>query len=179
MKKIEFQFQNQDIFPHQLRERSWFPIKQLILFMFFFVSAISFCFKYFYSFSFKTNFASQAEHQREQAHVIPLWVSLKGQKGPQLAKVSVFIHLGSKELQKYFEKQIYTSVQKNEVIKPKEFQKYFEKQKLEKQLVFLLSGQPISILSNREFQNQLQNQLNIFLTDRIINNLNIKTEMLN
>ena len=179
MNKTEFQFQNQDIFPQKPRERPFFPIKQLMLFMCFFISAASFCFKYFYRFSFKANFTSQAELQKEQAHVVPLWVSLRGQKGPQLAKVSVFIHLGSKEFQEYFEKRNYTSVRKNEVIHPKEFQEYFEKQNLEKQLLFLLSGQPISILSSREFQNQLQKQLNIFLTDRIINNLNIKTEMLN
>ena len=90
-------------------------------------------------------------------HVFPLLVNLKGQKGPQLAKVYVYITAGYGN-----EKDL-----------------LFDNKKLEKQLLFLLSGQSVKNLKREYFYSQIQSQLNAFLNDNLINQIRIQTEILN
>lgn len=93
-----------------------------------------------------------------ESHTLPLLVSLKGRDGPRLAKVSVSVYLDSQNLKEDFGEEI-----KN----------------LENQLLFLLSGRPITRLSSKDFQDQIQKQLNLFLSRQMIQDLNIETELLN
>ncbi|MCY4322008.1 MAG: hypothetical protein OXC37_06385, partial [Bdellovibrionaceae bacterium] len=51
--------------------------------------------------------------------------------------------------------------------------------KLEKQLLFLLSGQSIQNLKQDQFYNQIQSQLNTLLSDSLVDQIKIKTEILN
>ena len=105
----------------------------------------------------KSKKLSSKENEKE-SHTLPLLISLKGQDGPKLAKVFVSIYLDSESFKKENGKEI---------------------ENLENQLRFLLSGQSITHLSSQEFQNQIQNQLNLFLSHQMIQDLNIKTELLN
>ncbi|MBC6415741.1 MAG: hypothetical protein GDA46_05040 [Bdellovibrionales bacterium] len=159
MGQFRLQFHNQDSFYSPFKRRSFFSIKKLSLFLFFFLSVVFFSVKFVYFLPVtKLSLKVPPKSQEVEDHIVPLWVNLKGQEGPQIAKVFVFMSLNSKEGLS---------------------QESFEKHKLENKLLFLLSGQSVSSLNHKEFQNQIQNQLNIFLTDQIINELKIQTEILN
>ena len=104
--------------------------------------------------------SSKAKESAKERHTLPLFINLKGEDGPQLARVSVSIYLDSQKLKTSFRKEV-----------------AFED--LESQLLFLLSGQSITHLSDKDFQGQIQAQLNLFLSHQMIQDLNIETELLN
>ena len=98
----------------------------------------------------------QTSHTKED-HIVPLLLNLKSQQGPRLARVQVSISLSPS---------------------PKTFV-FSQPEDLEKQLLFLLSGQPLQELTKKTFQNRIQNQLNTFLSGAFIQDLNINMEVLN
>ena len=95
--------------------------------------------------------------ESKKDHVVPLLLNLKSQQGPRLARVQVFISLSP-------------APNSAQVSNPKD---------LEKQLLFLLSGQPLQELTKKTFQNRIQNQLNAFLSGAFIKDLDINMEVLN
>ena len=99
------------------------------------------------------------ESQTESDYALPLLVNLKGEKGPQLARIHVHIHLKEDSLKKEFLSQ----------------------DKLEKHLLFILSGQSIKTLHKKRvyFEEQIRAHLNGFLTKRLIHGVYIQTEILN
>lgn len=179
MEKDHFQFENSFFVP---KPRSVKSVKKLFLISFLFLSCSFFGLKFYHQFLFTYDFSSfqkfsfqtalmeqfrtqkkkvqklSSKERKGEGHTLPLLVSLKGEEGPRLARVFVSIYLDSQNLKNPFEKEI---------------------ENLESQLLFLLSGQSITHLSNRSFQDQIQNQLNIFLSHQMIQDLNIETELLN
>ena len=109
---------------------------------------------------FNSKPAFKAEKNLIKAHVVPLLVNLKGEEGPQLARINVYITPNGHSFKKEFLSQ---------------------NNKLEKHLLFVLSGQPIANLSKRKthFEKQIQSQLNTFSTKNLINKVHIQTKMLN
>ena len=96
----------------------------------------------------------------KEAHVFPLLVNLKGEEGPFLAKVHVYITLSEDSPEKKL---------------------LSHNNRLEKQLLFILSGQSVKSLSRKKdhFEREIRSQLNSFLTNSFINGVYIQTEMLN
>ena len=92
------------------------------------------------------------------SHIYPLLVNLKGQEGPQLAKVYVYITADKDQGKK---------------------KKLLKNQRLERKLLFLLSGQSVKNLNREQFHSQIQSQLNAFLSGNLIHKIQIQTEMLN
>ena len=180
MKKDCSQFENPLFIPQPRPIKS---VKKLFIISFIFLSFSFFGFKFYYQlltkyefstyfeiFSFRNIIAQKkkfhkkhiqkfnSKDQKQESHTLPLLVSLKGNDGPRLARVFVSIYLDSQDLKKPFGKEF---------------------ENLENQLLFLLSGQSITHLNNKDFQDQIQNQLNLFLSPQMIQNLNIETELLN
>ena len=108
----------------------------------------------------ETTYTLSSKESAEERHTLPLFINLKGEDGPQLARVSVSIYLDSQKLKTSSGKKV-----------------AFED--LESQLLFLLSGQSITHLRDKDFQGQIQAQLNLFLSHQMIQDLNIETELLN
>ncbi|MDE0092874.1 MAG: hypothetical protein OXN83_06285 [Oligoflexia bacterium] len=165
MKNLKFVFQNHDSLSKPVRSKlfSSQKITRLIFISSLFVSFSFFILKSFQSFRVKNQFSffnqiSLAEQELNFSHIFPLLVNLKGQNGPQLARVYVYITLTDDENAR---------------------ESLFEDHTLEKQLLFLLSGQSVKSLKKKQFQNQIQSQLNAFLSDSLINRIQIQTEMLN
>ena len=161
MQKGNFQFENQIFVPKSRPDK---PVTKLFILTSFFLSLGFVGFKNYGLFSsFYQNLSTQAVKTQKplskaESRTLPLLVSLKGQDGPRLARVFVSIYLDSQNVKKPFDKEI---------------------ENLENQLLFLLSGQSITYLSDKSFQDQIQNQLNLFLSHQMIQDLNIKTELLN
>ena len=179
MEKDNSQFENLYFIPKPRPVKS---VKKLFIISSLFLSFSFFGLKFYYQFLSTYDFSSfqkfsfqnilteqfrtqknrvqklSSKERKEESHTLPLLVSLKGQEGPRLARVSVSIYLDSQNLKKPFGKEI---------------------ENLEGQLLFLLSGQSITHLSNKDFQDQIQNQLNLFLSHQMIQDLNIETELLN
>ena len=154
----DFKFKNSGFFSKPIKRTQ--NSSKLIFISSLFVLTGFFSLNLFHLFSTKNK--SQTVVQKSLAdlqfsHVFPLLVNLKGQKGPQLAKV--YVHISTED-----------ENQKNLLRQNK---------KLEKQLLFLLSGQPVKSLKQEYFYSQIQSQLNAFLSGNLINQIHIKTEMLN
>ena len=155
----DFKFKNPAIFS-KTKKRGRSDSLKLVLISSLFVCVSFFSLKLFQLFSL--NSKNEVYVQRNIDHfqpsrTVPLLINLKGQKGPQLAKVFVYIT--------------------TEEEKQKDL--LYENKKLEKQLIFLLSGQPIKNLKKEDFYNQIQSQLNAFLSENLINEIYIQTELLN
>lgn len=101
-----------------------------------------------------------AQKPLQDSHVFPLLVNLKGDKGPQLARIHVYVTLSEGTHKKEFLPQ---------------------DSELEKQLLFILSGQSFKMLKKKKdyFEDQIRSQLNAFLTQKPVNGVYIKTEILN
>jgi len=163
MKKNQLQFE-----PVFFKTRANKSLKKLFITSFLCLTFSFFSFKWYYQSHYyqshynlfeKFNKSPKKAIQKlssQKGHNLPLLVSLKGNEGPLLARVIVSLYLDPEK---------------------KTFDKEFES--LKKQLLFLLSGQSIAQLNNKDFQDQIQNQLNFFLSPQVIQNLNIKTELLN
>lgn len=169
MSKDRFSFQNQEIFQsckerrYSLSEKS---IKRLIIFSSF---SVFFIFSALKSWQWIEGEISSFLSSRKPAslnkfgseiHVFPLLVNLKGEQGPQLARV--YVHIGLIENSK-----------------GKQF--LYQNSQIEKQILFLLSGQPAVALNTEKdrFEKQIRFQLNAFLSKNFINRVHIQTEMLN
>ena len=168
MDRDNFKFQNTEYCagrrPEPLSESK---IKKLLLISSLTVSLSFLVFKIFPTFSFKKSFSffkinapQVTETADEHDYVLPLLVNLKGEEGPQLAKIHVYITLGKNSSEKEF-------------LSPDN--------KLEKHLLFVLSGQSVKILKRKKdhLEKQIRSQLNAFLTDNFVHGVRIQTEMLN
>jgi len=145
------------------KERTSKSLKKFFIISFVCIGLSFFSFKWAYyhkkDFFKKLNYKITAPAQKvssKPSRTLPLLISLKEDEGPRLARVFVSISLNSTE---------------------KPIDKDFEN--LKSQLLFLLSGQSLAMLSDKSFQDQIQNQLNLFLSDLMIENLNIETKLLN
>ena len=155
----DFKFKNPAIFSKS-KKREGQALSKLVLIssLFVFISFFSLKLSYFFSLKRQTEVYTQRSIDHfSSSRTVPLLVNLKGQKGPQLAKVFVYIT--------------------TEEEKQKDL--LYENKKLEKQLLFLLSGQPIKNLKREDFYTQIQSQLNAFLSENLINQIYIQTELLN
>ena len=164
MKSLKFRFQNPAFFSKPIR-REFFSSQKIAQIIFIssgavFISFFSLKLFQFFSVKNKLSFSVQksVEKSVQPSHIFPLVVNLKGQEGPQLAKVYVYINVIGDENKKDIQ---------------------IENHKLEKQLLFLLSGQSIKNLNKEQFYRQIQSQLNAFLSDSLINKVRIQTEILN
>ena len=163
MRNLKFKFQNSALFSKPVRKESVYSQKtaQLIFVSSLVVFISFFSLKFIQSFSIKNKFSFSVQKSLgkpvEPSHIFPLLVNLKGQEGPQLAKVYVHVTVDDKN-------------KKNVLLKNR---------KLEKQLLFLLSGQSVKNLKKEQFYSQIQSQLNAFLSDSLINEVRIQTEALN
>ena len=169
MRQISFQFQNQECCPGFQRKEplSSEAIKKLIVVSSFTVFSILLILKILWSLNFNKTFSSwifkknsSIQTAFKEAHVFPLLVNLKGEEGPQLARVYVYITLGENSVEREFLSQ---------------------DSQLEKHLLFILTGQSTQTLSDKKeyFEKQIRSQLNAFLTENFINGVRIQTEMLN
>ena len=167
MDKLHFKFQNQECCSSSKRKEH-LSVKDIRVFLSF---SFSFVILGFFTSQIlwlsKTNkkiFNSQPSFKTEthfkEAHVIPLLVNLRGKEGPQLVRVNVYITLKESSFEK---------------------ESLFQNNKLEKHLLFALSGQPLAHLSQRktQFEKQIQSQLNTFLAKNLINRVHIQTKKLN
>lgn len=164
MTKIKLSFQNSSDLSKSVRSEllSSQKLTQIIFISSVAVFFLFFTLKFFSFFNFKNKTEISKQQSlgtvEELSHAFPLLVNLKGKTGPQLARVNVYLTLAD-------------SVSKKDLL--------LEESKLEKQLLFLLSGQSIQSLEKEYFYNQIQSQLNAFLSNRFINKVHIQTEMLN
>ena len=162
MKALKFKFQNSDLVSKSTKRKFFYSkkITQLILISSTLVFTGFFTLKLFHFLNLKNNlsFIQQSIEEPKPSHIVPLVVNLKGQNGPQLAKVQVYITLLDEENKKNI---------------------LLQNPKLEKQLLFLLSGQSIQNLKQDQFYNQIQSQLNTLLSDSLVDQIKIKTEILN
>ena len=160
MKNFRFQFQNSLAVSKPVKKELFYShnpgrlilISSLLVFISFFSLKLALFFqsKNALSLSVQKSFQPTAP-----PHIYPLLVNLKGQEGPQLAKVYVYITAED---------------QGKELLK---------NQRLERKLLFLLSGQSIKNLNREQFHSQIQSQLNAFLSGNLIHKIQIQTEMLN
>ncbi|MCZ0932074.1 MAG: hypothetical protein OXJ52_02860, partial [Oligoflexia bacterium] len=162
MKSLKFKFQNPAIFSKPIRRELFYSqkIAQLIFISSLAVFISFFALKFFQFFSAKNKFSFSVQKSlgdHRPSHIFPLLVNLKGQEGPQLAKVYVHVTVDNEN--------------KRDVL--------LENHKLEKQLLFLLSGQSVRSLKKEQFYSQIQSQLNAFLSGNLINEVRIQTEVLN
>lgn len=168
MGKSNFKFQN----PRYCEGRQVEPLSERNIKKIIFISSLSvlFCFFTFKTISFfyskkssvhlKSESQSTEKTAKESSYVLPLLVNLKGEKGPQLAKVHVHITFNGNSLEKK------SLPQGNQ---------------LEKHLLFILSGQSSKNLNRKknQFEKQIRSQLNAFLSENLVNGVSIHTEMLN
>ena len=159
--RSNFSFKNSASLSKPIRQASGSSSKitQLIL-----ISSVVVFFSFlvlkFFNLAFKKESLSyqKSEQELEPFRTFPLVVNLKGQEGPQLARVYVSITLTSDE-------------NKEGLLS--------ESHQLKKQLLFLLSGQSVDDLEKEQFHSQIQSQLNAFLSRPWINKIRIQAEMLN
>lgn len=169
MRRIKFQFCNKE--HHQKSERTEFLSENWIKKFFVFSSCAVFCTFFILKILWPLNFNKQHPHfefrklsskeeKFDRAHTLPLLVNLKGEKGPQLVRLQVYIALSENSLEKEFLSQ------------DKEFEKH---------LLFILSGQEIKTLQKKRnyFEQQIRSQLNAFLSKDTVNGVRIQTERLN
>ncbi len=169
MRKTDFCFHNKECCPGTGRTEAlsvnWIKkcfvfSSSTVLLCFFILKALSFInSNKVYSF-FEFNRTVSAEQQSGRAHILPLLVNLKGEKGPQLFRAQVYITLSKNSL-------------KNEFLS---YDKEFEKH-----LLFILSGQEVKVLQKKRsyFEQQIRSQLNAFLSKDIVDGVRIQTKMLN
>ena len=163
MKDLKFKFQNPVLFSKPIRRDLFYSQKTAWLILISSLAVfISFsALKLIQLFSSKNKFSVSIQKSlgdHEFSHIFPLLVSLKGQEGPQLAKVYVYINVNNDE-------------NRGNVS--------LENQTLEKKLLFLLSGQSVKTLKRQQFYSQIQSQLNAFLSGKLIDQVRIQTEVLN
>lgn len=169
MRTADFQFQNQECCPDLQRREplSSEAIKKLIVVSSFTVFSILLMLKILWFLGFNKSFSVRifkqsafVQNSFKESHVFPLLVNLKGEEGPQLARVYVYITLGEDSVEQELLAQ---------------------DSQLEKHLLFILTGQSIQTLSEKKayFEKQIQSQINAFLTEDLINGVRIQTEMLN
>ena len=170
MNKTAFKFQNQEYCQNfqkkqPLSEKS---IKKLLVVSSFLAFFSWLALKNLYPLNFNEHTSdfvfrkssSSKDTVNKTAQTFPLLVNLKGKKGPQLARIYVSIIFSENSLEKEFLSQ---------------------GNKLEKHILFILSGQSIDILSKEKnhFEKQIRSQLNVFLTENLIDGVRIRTEKLN
>lgn len=169
MNKKRFQFNNQNYCQEYQKESfSESYLKKLVVFSGAFVFIIFLCLK-MVSLDSKFSFFSDRDSKelvpedqpKEESYIFPLLVNLKGDKGPQLVRVQVHIHMN----------------------KENSFAKSFseEDNPFKKYLLFILSGQSTQKLGkNKEsFEKQIRFQLNAFLNKELVNGVHIQMEKLN
>ena len=168
MGKTNFKFKNQEYCKPQRKEslyENW--IKKLLVlstftvfFSFLTLKIPRILSSYKRSPVFKLNAYSSKRKPVESVHSLPLLVNLKGEKGPQLARIYVYITLSESSLKKEFLSQ---------------------ESKLEKNILFILSGQSVKTLNKKKnyFEKQIRSQLNAFLSKELVNGVRIQTKMLN
>ena len=169
MNKTAFKFQNQEYCQSSQKKEplSEKSIKKLLAVSSFLAFFSLLALKSLYSLNFNKQTSDVAFRKSfspkdtfKTAQVFPLLVNLKGKKGPQLARIYVSITLNENSLEKEFLSQ---------------------GNKLEKHLLFILSGQSVDNLSKKKnhFEKQIRSQLNAFLTENLIDGVRIRTEKLN
>lgn len=102
---------------------------------------------------------SQKNAVQEVTHFVPLFVNLKGEQGPQLVRLQVSLSV--------------EETSKQELLS--------QEGKLEKHILFLLSGQSAEALFSRKdhFEQQIRFHLNAFLSKQIIHGVQIQTQTFN
>lgn len=138
-------------------------IKKLLLLSSLSVSAVFLTIKILW-FSLGSHGASEkpklVQENVQASYIFPLLVNLKGERGPQLARIHVHVTLSADSREKEF---------------------LSHDSQLEKHLLFILSGQSIEVLNRKKeyFEKQILSQLNAFLTQNPVNGIHIQTEILN
>ena len=155
MTKKQFEFKNQSLLPAPKKK----PVSSNRFQYGFFYSSFLILFLFF---SLKSFYFFKKNHQpiskvSQEGPMVPLLLNLKSRQGPRLARVQVFISVKAGTKTEAFSKQ----------------------EELKKQLLFLLSGQPIQELNKKSFQSRIQKQLNAFLSDSFVQDLNINMKVLN
>ena len=166
MKSLNFKFRNSAPYSKPIR-RELCSSQKLARIIFIssgsvFISFFSLKMFHFFNLNLKDKWNLSVQKSVKESvkpsHIFPLVVNLKGQEGPQLVKAHVYISVTVGENRKDIQ---------------------IESHKLEKQLLFLLSGQSIKSLGKEQFYRQIRSQLNTFFGEDLINNIRIQTEMLN
>ena len=169
MDKMDFQFQNREQCQNSQRKeflyegwiKRFFILSSCVVFFGFFVLKILWSVNFNKQYSnFELSKSSAKEEKFEKAHILPLLVNLKGEKGPQLVRLQVYIALNKNFLEKEFLSQ------------GKEFEKH---------LLFILSGQEVKDLQKKRsyFEQKIRSQLNAFLSEDIVDGVRIQTERIN
>lgn len=169
MGKDHFQFKNQEVYTKAQKQTFSFDkwLSQLVLFssLFVFISFLALKIpRYFKTYKkslpfFNTDSSSQKKAVEEITHSVPLFVNLKGDKGPQLVRVNVYLSVDESS--------------KRELAS--------QGNTLEKHILFLLSGQSAKALSSKKdhFEKQIHFHLNAFLSKKIVNAVHIQTQTMN
>ena len=169
MRKIYFQFYNQEADFKPQRKMFSFErgFGRLLLFSSLFVFTSFLALKiprYLKTYNkslpfFNSPTLSQKRAVEEIIHSVPLFVNLKGDKGPQLMQVQVYLSVEESSKQELLSKE----------------------PQLEKHILFLLSGQSAKALSSKKdhFEKQIHFHLNAFLSKKIVNSVHIQTQSLN
>ena len=169
MGKNYFQFKNQETYYKAQRKTLSFDkgISRLLFFssLFVFIGFLAlktprYLKAYKKSLTFlNTAPSSQKKDLEEITHSVPLFVNLKGDKGPQLVRVNVYLSVDESS--------------KRELLS--------QENKLEKHILFLLSGQSTKALSSKKdhFEKQIHFHLNAFLSKKIVNAVHIQTQTMN
>ena len=169
MGKTDFKFQNPEHWQNLKRKKhlseKW--VKKILIISSFTVFVSFLSLKVLWSLDFNKEFFfskssknSVKEESFKKTHTLPLLVNLKGETGPQLTRIQIYITFNASSLE--------------EDLLPKD-------KKLEKHLLFILSGQSIQALNKKKgyFEKQIRSHLNAFLSKDLINGIDIQTEMLN
>ena len=168
MAQNRFQFKNQEVCFQTQRKIFFVPraIKGLIIFSSLFVCIVFLTLKvsgylkpYKKSLTFNKTLLPQEKTPIQKSYSLPLFVSLKGEKGPQLMRVYVSLNVAESSKKELMSKE----------------------SQLEKRILFLLSGQPAKALSSKKshFEKQIHFHLNAFLSKKIVNSVHIQTQSLN
>ena len=166
---MDFKFENQEYCPPVKRKeflssrrvKIFIIISSLIVFFSFFILQTFLFLKPNNPFShFQFRSTSLREKPVENSYIFPLLVNLKGEKGPQLARIKVFLTFSEDSLKQEFLSQ---------------------GNRLKKHLLFVLSSQESKMLNKNKdrFEKQIRSQLNAFLSKNLVHGVRIQTKILN
>lgn len=163
-----FQFTNKSSLRKSQRKQSDFEkrLKKFFLFssVFVFLGFFLFKFSYFKVFKNKSLFVKEQLYSKEKVssgsiHSLPLFVNLKGDKGPYLARIHVSLTVSESSKQELVSRGDH----------------------LEKHILFILSGQSVKDLNNQKnhFEKQIRFQINAFLSKDLVAGVHIQTQNFN
>ena len=163
MNKLELHFYNRDF--HEKSPGRFLSsvnqIKKLFILSSFFVFSGFFLLKAFVKpgkFHSQAKGSNQFLLQKDRGinHILPVLLNLKGSDGPQVAEIQVHIQLDESNLNPDL---------------------LFQGKQIEKHILFVLSGQSVEDLTERseKFERQIQEHLNAFLSNRLVDGVEIKT----